>query len=70
MRSCGLFCEIYGRLYGSLKKRKEKVEKKVRVEGDLLTAGKGLVLNGNSIYTEERILILQNESFRMLEYCE
>lgn len=34
MRSCGLFCEVCGRLYSGLSgEGKEKVEKKVRVEG-------------------------------------
>lgn len=36
VRSCDLVCEIYGRLYSVLSAEgKEKVEKKVRVEGEL-----------------------------------
>lgn len=42
MRSCGLYCEIWGKLSCGLSEEgKEKVEKKVRIGGEELIAGRG-----------------------------
>lgn len=56
MRPCVLFCESCGRLsVGLPREGKEKVEERVRVGGreGVITDGEGLVLDRNSIYTEE-----------------